>query len=1116
MSGIFITNSKEGGQTLKERLGKLIGVSQELKFLVGFFYFSGSRELYEYLKNNESIKLKILVGLQVDNHLSKIIEIENLDKNLSNEEYFYYYLKSLGKAINNPEMDNEFFYEQIEFFIEMLKSSRLEIKKTLNPNHAKVYLFQYNKDYSENRNRKGEFITGSSNLTKAGLESQEEFNVEISDYGFERAEEYFDKLWNDAVPISQKEEYKKVIIDFLENRALSALVTPFEAYTLILKTYVELQDKKENDDLIKKLLKEAGFEEYKYQVDAVNQAINIIETYNGVIIADVVGLGKSVIASLIASKLGKRGLIICPPGLMGDERENTGWYGYKNDFKLYDWDIKSSGNVEDISKIIQNDKSGYEVIIIDEAHRFRNQDTSAYESLSNICRDKKVILLTATPFNNLPSDIYSLLKLFIVPGKSSITIDSDLEKIFSSHDGKFRQLSDIIKNKDSQLDKNRENAQKSYKNLVEHGEIDIKKIKEKLGIISNEIKNIISPVVIRRNRIDLKEDYEYKKEINNLSEVRNPQELFYDLDEQQIEFYDNIIKNYFGENGKFTGAIYKPFQYENQRKEELNEEENRVYQQQKNLYDFMRRLLVKRFESSFGAFEKSIERFLKVNEMVLSFVKKSDKYILDRKKIENIYSLEEEDFLMDEIEEMLIDFKKNINYKSKLKHTKVYDIKKFFYKEEFINDIESDIKLFRDIKEEIKSLNIIENDPKRRGVLSQIKSIIRKEPERKVILFTEYTDTVKHLEDYFRKELKDRVLFCDGNINKKFISELNSNFNAKNKEQKNDYDILVTSDKLSEGFNLNRAGAIINYDIPWNPTRVIQRLGRINRIGAKVFDELYIYNLFPGKQGADIVKSREIASQKMFLIHSALGEDSKILDDEESPSPSRLFQKINANPQDKEELNISTKIRNKYKEIKDNYPELLEKISKLPNRVKTAKVFNEDMVLVLRKKGRALFSFFGRKINDEIETKEGILEDLLNYSECDYNEIRKGLTKNFWDIYKNIDKNKRIYKNKNSTEKSLETQALNSLKSILKDKTDLNQEIKDFIDTLLRDIKDYKTLPKYTLRKLCLNGKDSREVIENIEELMKSIGNDYLKKIDSRNNIENDIVIAIQNIKTKS
>ncbi len=1122
MPNNFITNTSES-ITLKDRLQKLISASSGLKFLVGFFYFSGWKEIYKELQKNENVKLKILVGLQVDKYLSGIVEVENKDDSLSREEHFSQFIKSLGYAINNAEMDNEEFYNQIEFFIKLLEDERLIIKKTLNPNHAKIYLFKLAGQFQDLFNIKGQFITGSSNLTKAGLHRQEEFNVEIRDYGFETAEQYFDELWKTAIPITEAPNGTEIITDFLKNRTQTSLITPYEAYALILKTYIELNESKKINPFLDRILEENGFEKYKYQLDAVNQALNVIETYNGVIIADVVGLGKSVIASLIAKQLGKRGLILCPPGLIGDRKESSGWWEYKNKFKLDSFDIASSGNLEAEAESLRKNNLGYEVVIVDEAHRFRNQDTSAYEALADICRGKIIILLTATPFNNSPADIFSLLKLFIVPGKSGITIEQDLEGRFHSYNYRFRNLSFILKNYNSPNSGKRKKAENLYTKLFGLKlPIDVAVVKENVSQMANDIKSVITPVIIRRNRLDLKNDFEYKKEIQNLSEVKDPEELFYELSKEQSEFYDRIIKDYFSEDGIFSGAIYKPYEYEALTGKAKDAEENRTFIQQRNLYDFMRRLLVKRFESSFGAFDKSIERFLRTHKMVKSFIESSGKYILDRKVIDSIYNDEDGavDFTLDAIEKALEEFRKNAETKTSPKHTKIYEINKFKFKDKFFKDIDSDISLFENIKNEIEKLNLVNNDPKRKTVLNKVKEVLKKEnnPKRKVVLFTEYTDTVNHLKKYFHKELFGRVLFCDGNITKRFAVKLDTNFNAKYEEQKDDYDVLVTSDKLSEGVNLNRAGLIINYDIPWNPTRVIQRVGRINRIGTKVFDELIIYNLFPTEQGADQIKIREIAQQKMFLIHNALGEDSKIFDPDEEPTASGLFKKINSNPEEDEELNIVTIVRNEYNKCNEEHPEVINRIKELPNRTKTAKSFRENNTVVLRKKGMALFSVLARNEKNKIIIDEKTFQELFDFVKCSYEEKRLPLDKRFWKSYEKIKEYKPRYKS-GSSEIAIEKKAVNSLKSLLNQRKDeLNQTLVSFIDTLLKDIKRYKTLSKFTLRKLVLNEKNVdnkyNELIDNVETLRRKIGNDYLDVILNRiANIDDDIIIAVENKK---
>lgn len=1124
MSNNFITNSAQNA-TLKKRLEKLISASKELKFLVGFFYFSGWQEIYKNLKNNRDVTIKILVGLQVDKYLSSIVEVGLQDDTLSHEECFSQFMKSMGIAINNAEMDNEEFYNQIAYFIERLLEGKLTIRKTLNPNHAKVYLFQLNNHYQDLFNMKGEFITGSSNLTRAGLQGQEEFNVEIKDYGFETAEAYFDDLWKTAVPITEAENGTKIIVDFLKNKSQASLITPFEAYALILKTYLELQEAKKINDAITRLLAENGFEKYQYQLDAVNQALNVIDTYNGVIIADVVGLGKSVIASLIANQLGKRGLILCPPGLIGSKKESSGWWEYLNRFKLYNWDIESAGNLEAVAESIQKNDLGYHVVIVDEAHKFRNQDTADYEALMDICRGKQVILLTATPFNNSPADVFSLLKLFIVPGASGITIEADLERRFNAYNYRFKRLSNILKNYNANDPEKRRKAERDYEKMFGlTPPIDLTIVRGNVSKMASDIKNIITPVVIRRNRLDLVTDFEYKNEVQNLSKVMDPVEQFYELTKEQSDFYNRIIVDYFSETGCFKGAIYKPSEYESAKKDKkgLTEDENRAFQQQRNLYDFMRRLLVKRFESSFGAFEKSIQRFLRTNRMVLSFVKKSGKYVLDRKVIENIYNDEDgaENFTFDAIKEALEDFERNAVNKTSPKLTKIYDVDSFEFKEEFYSDIENDIKLFEKIEREINELNITKNDPKRVAVLKTIKEVLGKglNPKRKVILFTEYTDTVTHLTEYFEKELLGRAMFCSGNLTQAFAKQLDANFNAKNVEQTDDFDVLITSDKLSEGFNLNRAGLIINYDIPWNPTRVIQRVGRINRMSAKVFDELFIYNFFPTDQGSDIVKSREIAQQKMFLIHCALGEDSKIFDADEEPSPSGLFSKISTNPEENDELSTSTIIRNDYNEIVESYPEVIGKIKDLPNRVKTLKLFHDNNVVVLRKKGMALFSIVHHYENEKPKDKpeEKTFDELIEYVKCVADEERQPLDSDFWKSYEAIKKYKPTYKSATS-DLALENKANIALKTLLKKKRDdLDQGLVSFIDTLLKDIKRYKTLPKFTLRKLTLSPKDKNfdKLILNVKEIRRRLGDDYLNVILSRiDNLENDVIIAVGNKK---
>jgi ERCC4-related helicase len=1109
----FITN--QGSSNLKERLVELIGVSQELKFLVGFFYYSGIRELYEGLKDNNKVKLEVLVGLNVDNLLFNIVEHGEDDNAFSDEEKINHFFKSVKNSINSKNFDTKEFYEQIPYFIKMIKEDRLIIRKTFKPNHSKIYIFKLQ---NSQIGKKELFITGSSNLTKSGLSTQEEFNVEIGDYGFKNTEEYFDEQWKNAVKITEIDEFKQKLITIIEDETQIKKVTPFEAYILLLKTYL---DGYEQDDLAQStidLLEERGYKPYTYQLDAVKQAKSILAKHNGVIIADVVGLGKSVIASMLAKEIGKRGLIICPPGLIGDKNKKSGWEMYKEDFKLHNWEIRSCGEREKLLELVDNCKD-IEVVIIDEAHRYRNEDTKDYEILKNVCRNKQVILLTATPLNNTPGDILSLLELFIVPKKSTITLENDIKAKFRTFKGTFDRLAYIIKNHKSLDEKKRTDAISKNQALFGTNEVNIKQVKERAKYLSNQIRDVIEPVTIRRNRLDLLNDPEYKKEVKELSKIKDPMEWYFDLTPEQSNFYNEILESYFAnpdEGGRFKGAIYRPFEYETGKtsSSNLGLKENFAFIQQRNLHDFMRRLLVKRFESSFGAFKQSLINFRKVTETVLKFIENSNgKYILDRKLLEQIY-LDD----IDDIENSLMEYEKKLEQGVINKKEKIYKINDFKYKDRFLNDIKSDKKMFTEILEKLNTLDLVNNDPKAERLIQKIKEEIKNkpaqgEPIRKIIIFTEYQDTAKYLRALLEKEFAETVLTSTGTLTSKKIQEINENFDAMYKEQKNEFQILLATDKLSEGFNLNRAGMVINYDIPWNPVRVIQRVGRINRISKKVFNELYIVNFFPTEKGATINKSREIAQHKMFLIHNTLGEDAKIFEVDEEPSKAKLFTRIQQNPEELEEESFATKIRRELHDIKNKYANIYDNIQNLPPRVKVAKKYKDNSLLVFIRKGR-MYINEGRIEDDGKHIIQSVIfENAYPKIKCEKNEPIKKLSQNFWECYEKT----KNYQEKGAvaiSDMSLETKAKNTLSTLISKKEKNYFEQLPFLRILRKDIDEYGTLSDYTLRRIGnLIEMDIKEQIVEIDNIKKELGGaNYLEKEKQRiNTMQQEVIIAIEN-----
>lgn len=1115
----LITNGEQ--KNLKNRLVELINKSEELKFLVGFFYFSGIKELYESLKAKTDVNIKVLVGLNVDKGLFGLVEYGDSEKQLSDEERSQRFLESVKKSINSENFDIKEFYEQIKFFLDLIAKDKLIIRKTYNPNHSKLYIFRLGDDQV----RKNFYITGSSNLTKAGLITQDELNIELSDFGFDEAEKYFNDLWSEAVKITEDDQIKQRLINLIEKETLVKEITPFEAFAYILKTYLDSFKQKDVRTSLLKLMEEKGYTPYTYQIDAIKQALAIIDENDGVIIADVVGLGKSVIASAVAYEMGRRGIVICPPGLAGDQNGTSGWTKYLEDFQLYDWKVRSNGKLEEVAEFVRDNPS-IEVIIIDEVHRFRNEDTQDYEYLKNICRGKKIMLLTATPFNNKPADILSLLELFIVPKKSRITLENNIKEKFKTFNGIFNKLAFVKKNYNSPNAELKRKAEDIYQSLFGEKDITLAKVKERANYLAKQIRGVIEPVIIRRNRIDLTNNPEYKKEVVNLSKLEDPKEWYYELTEEQSAFYDLIIKDFFAdpdEGGRFKGAIYHPFEYEVTKEkikgEKLNAAENFEFYSQRNLFEFMRRLLVKRFESSFGSFEQSIKNFKKINTNALAFINKTQKYILDRKLLEQIV---EDDLDAQQISQLLEDFSKELLKGSYPKNNRIYELDKFVYKNEFIRDIESDSALFDEILSKLKTLDLVKNDPKSACLIDKIKVVLKEkplqgEPCRKVVIFTEYGDTAQYLEKILKNVFGNRVLAITGDLPVSKIALINHNFDASARDQENNYDILLSTDRISEGFNLNRAGMVINYDIPWNPVRVIQRVGRINRISKKVFKSLQIVNFFPSELGATIVRSREIAQYKMFLIHSTLGEDSKIFDIDEEPTASRFFDKIQRNPDAIEEESFYTKISRIFRTIADKNPDLVKQLETFPTRIKVAKEYSESSLLVFIRKGRLYVKECANDSNGKSSAESVSLEQSFAKIECASDCPAIPLSQQFWTNYEYV-KNFKETQASGGTEQNIEQRAMNVLAWLIGNAWAELVPFALFLRTLREDIIDYGTLPSATLRRISNlktdTEKEKNDTLGEIKSLKNELGENYLELEKARtNSLKQEVIIAVENQK---
>lgn len=1094
--------------------------SNQLDILVGFFYFSGVKVMTEALRSNKELRMRVLVGLEAERYCGQLVEVIRGTTGESSQETRTRFYASLRRILGDEKLDRQSFHDRLEIFVEMLTEGRLEIRKTLEPNHAKLYLFTMDEAHKSLREKV--WLTGSSNFSEPGLSTREELNVEVCDFGAEQATQYYEDLWQKAVPLTETEEQRDTLLEIINDCSVAATISPYEAYFLILKNYIEHQQGQLKTALLEGILKKAGFNKLQYQVDAVAQALNKLEAYHGVIIADVVGLGKSVIGSLVAAMSRKRGLIICPPGLVGVRGgARGGWHEYVTKFGLHDWEIFSRGDLQKVENFLARDRD-FDMVIVDEAHYFRNEHTEAYEHMKNICCNKDVVLLTATPFNNRPNDLLALLHLFssgkqspFVPGGN---LDGRFAKFQSDYEIANRARKAIVKGDWVQaelllakcgISPQRMNEGKGHEGIQEA-------LKDLETQIAQGIRQVMEKIVIRRNRLDLKIDPDYCKELVSLSEVKPPVQQFFELTPEQDAFYDRVITDYFGLGGVFHGAFYRPQDYL-KNKEGLDD-----YQQ--NIYHMLLNMLALRFESSFGAFRKSVENAKRMMERGLEIIRRLGVFIYDRKIAEKVWEIEDDVDAFTTLFQLLTE---KANTATRRKHDAEYRLSdKDFDGLRFISDLEEDIQLMQNVLDEVDALKLTPNDPKVAALTKAITSIVKdKHPDipkeknkRKVLVFTAYTDTLQHIAPFVEAAYPGRVLTVHaGNYSQEQDRLVKTNFDASAEKQADDYDILLTTDKLSEGFNLNRAGVVVNYDIPWNPTRVIQRVGRINRIGKKMFENLYILNFFPTLKGSTINQNRESAESKMYAIHTILGEDAQIFSEDETPSPAALFSKLNSSLDEQESISTYTEVKLKYQNaealLKEKHPETLERIKRLPNMVKTAMFAEPHATLMFRRRGPGFFVLqhkTGREIN------EITMEQALQLIECEYDTPRAPLSSDFW-LYPNEPKGSTcgVYSDLKNYQPAIRAQQRGGISdstlAVAKlelYKNELTHDLKLFADDVIEDIQQYGNISRRTIKKIA-EAETTQEVSEHLIQLAAARGFDYVHKLRDRA-IQEEVVVTVQ------
>jgi len=983
----IIDNSpnRELVKVLKHQLGK----SKEAKFAIGYFFLSGfSLVENDFPENYDKLPfLKIVMGNETTyptkeelvagynlRDLFKQRMIEDLQKRKLTEEEIQQ-LRNLRDFIAKNVID-----------VKLYERSKL---------HAKLYLFLTNPD--EKYASPGLAIVGSSNFTAEGLTKNKELNVLLTS----REEvlylnDWFDKLWAEAVEF--REDLLKVI-DFSgvlpgsPYPKIGELIDPQTLFKYLVYRWFEGR--------VLNLLKRDILMEF--QLVGVVNAVNICNFYNGVILADSVGLGKSFMASAVIEEFLYRKhptwlvnnekdpavMLILPPSLIpqweelligrmdegiknklfnGEKIKVTSDYFLKDNFKklikkeenekiyeVYDESGKKIlGKIAFLSLgIFQNMKEDdlrklaeeYDLFVIDEAHKYRNKNTNRWKN-TRILQKKsdnfpnKFILLTATPLNNSINDIFNIIRLFVDDTFAPFRIKGvDITKLIKDYGNLKREL--------------------------EKREDD--KIKKDLKEVASEIKQkVLDEIMVLRTRKYIMEQFKDMKVNDKQLVFKDPKPYSLDYSpfytgqyRKLIDLISKKLNSILFEYTKLYGTRFVVFE-----EESIDEEEEKRHYIE--IADLFKLLLGKRLESGIYSFETTLRRIYEKEKIFYEIFKTQMSNILNedtlrdviknavekakiKKELEEVleeYTVEEEgeETWFDRVVSILLEYAEDLREEGK-QYSNIELLRLGLGR--VITNLENDLKIIDEILQKLDNLkekengnnktlgmiprkeeDIIDlpifcyrNDPKLESLkqvlgepsvkserLRDIPSLNRK----KIVIFTQYKDTAYYLYhnllEWIRKEVNLHTWLKDAKFGKikiglvtgdtdtstkiNFIKRFAPHGNSGYEEVSRfgELEILVSTDALSEGINLQDADAVINYDLPWNPMVIVQRVGRVNRIGNE--KDVIVINFIPSAEIEILVGILAKLKEKIQDITFIIGKETKILSPEEEISIETFGQKI--------------------------------------------------------------------------------------------------------------------------------------------------------------------------------------------------------------------------------
>lgn len=902
MSSNFFTN--QGDNTLYK---KFVGVFENMqnieyfKSVIGYFRASGYFTIRKHFP--DTLKVKIIAGIDVDPFIA-LAQKQGLLFNMNAKDAKQsFYEKNQQDILNSKYGKN--VEEGIFQLIKDISEGRIEIRAHNSKKlHSKFYIF-LSPNYSKH-NPNGMVIMGSSNLSAQGLglhdvQHNYEMNVELRDFdNVKFADSEFENLWQQSTPILPVDAPSLIKKTYLEINP-----TPFELFVKFLIEFFGKNIEYDPDSISDIPLKK--FKKLSYQIDAVNQGYELLLRYNGFFLADVVGTGKTVMAALLAKKFiiqngpKTKVLVVYPPAI------EKNW---KSTFKEFRIDEKchfiANGSLNKIVEGDHNylDKERYDLILVDEAHKFRNHRSHQFENLQIICKsgrenigavdgyEKKIVLISATPLNNKPEDIYYLISLFQDIRNCNLG-ESNLQRFFYPH---------IIR----------------YKTLIQQMPLDLTAIQE----IFNDIRDrVLKNITIRRTRTDLTKNERYAKDLITqgitFPIVADPIANEYELSSELAALFSETANSLIDKK-RIDFFRYQAIAFL------TDEANNDVYQNaetiSRSLAFIMQTQLIKRLESSFFAFKKSLNKITISTLQMIEMYERDNIFIAPDLDISDLLNKGWTD------EEIEIEILKIDDEKPKNKRFKKSDFKKGF-----IEGLKTDYENLKLLNDKWQAIDEEKNDPKWSVFIDLLHNqYFNKDKNElgKLVIFTESVDTLNYLNKRLAKETDYKVLSITAANRNKAFETIRENFDANYEGTfRHDFDIILTTDVLAEGINLHRSNVIVNYDTPWNPIRLIQRLGRINRIGTKA-KFIYNYNFYPSQLGDLVINLRERSEAKLQSSHTAYGEDSRIYSLREIIDQWAMFE------EKEEEKDLRTEWLEWLRKYREQNEEHFNTIRKMPLKVR--------------------------------------------------------------------------------------------------------------------------------------------------------------------------------------